>query len=198
MEAELLIRRAMPDDVDVTVQIIAEVSAWLASKGVSWLTDFPGPFLKRIEQCEVYLAYLNDWETLAGTISLSRDPDAELWSNVFSEARYIYRLAVRRNFGGRGIGAYLLDLAGHLAGMEGIPWLRLDCHKHNQVLLNYYITQGFEHLKTIDLPHRLSGALFQRHSKVLPYIVELPDGRFSIPLVAARDNLAAREATALE
>lgn len=191
VEAELLVRRAVPDDLDAAVQVITEVSAWLASKGISWLTDFPGPFPKRIKQREVYLAYLDDWQTLAGTISLSRDPDAELWSNVSGEARYVHRLAVRRNFGGRGIGACLLDLAGHLTGMEGIPWLRLDCHKDNHVLLNYYINQGFEHLNTIDLPHRLSGALFQRHAKTLPYIVQLPDGGFSITLLAARDDLSA-------
>ena len=42
----------------------------------------------------------------------------------------------------------------------GRPWLRLDCAKHNTRLHDYYRAHGFTHLRTIDLPHRESGALF--------------------------------------
>ena len=182
--AELHVRQAVPDDIDAAVQVITEVSAWLADKDIPWLIDFPGPFKKRIAQGEVYLAYLNDWKTLTGTVSLSREPDPELWSNYPGQARYVHRLAVRRKFAGQGIGAALLDLAGHVAAMEGVPWLRLDCSKDNHALHSYYLNQGFQHLDTVDLPHRLSGALFRRPSRLVPQIKEVSEGRFSVPLLA--------------
>ena len=188
MGAELLIRQAVPDDLDTAVQVITEVSAWLAGKDISWLLDFPGPFKKRIAQGEVYLAYLNDWKALTGTVSLSREPDPELWSSYPGQARYVHRLAVRRKFAGGGIGAALLDLAGYVAATEGIPWLRLDCSKDNQALQSYYLNQGFEHLDTVDLPHRLSGALFQRNSRLLPEIKEVSNGRYTVSLLAGRQT----------
>jgi ribosomal protein S18 acetylase RimI-like enzyme len=181
---ELLVRQAVPGDLDAAVQVITEVSAWLAGKDIPWLLDFPGPFKKRIAQGEVYLAHLNDWKTLTGTVSLSRAPDPELWSNYPGQARYVHRLAVRRKFAGQGIGAALLDLAGHVAAMEGVPWLRLDCSKDNHALQSYYLNQGFQHLDTVDLPHRLSGALFRRPSRLVPQIKEISEGRFSVPLLA--------------
>jgi ribosomal protein S18 acetylase RimI-like enzyme len=189
--AELHVRQAVPDDIDAAVQVITEVSAWLADKDIPWLIDFPGPFKKRIDQGEVYLAYLDNWETLTGTVSLGREPDPELWSSYPGQARYIHRLAVRRKFASRGIGTALLDLAGHVAAMEGIPWLRLDCSKDNHALQNYYLAQGFEYLDTVDLPHRLSGALFQRPSKLLPQIKQASSGSFSIPLLARRRGAGA-------
>ena len=182
METKLLVRRAMPDDLDAAVQVITEVTQWLASRDIPWLLDFPGPFPERIAQGEVYLAYLNDWQTLAGTISLSRKPDPEFWADYPGQARYIHRLAVRRKYANQGIGAALLDLAGHLTAMEGVPWLRLDCNKDNGALQNYYIRHGFQHVDTINLPHRISGALFQKTSRLLSKIEELPDDRFELPL----------------
>jgi ribosomal protein S18 acetylase RimI-like enzyme len=178
----------VPNDLDAAIQVITEVSAWLAGKDTSWLVDFPGPFKKRIAQGEVYLAYLNDWETLTGTVSLGREPDPELWSGHQGQARYVHRMAVRRKFAGQGIGSALLNLAGHVAAMENVPWLRLDCSKDNQTLQGYYLDQGFEHLDTVDLPHRLSGALFQRRSRLVPQINKRPDGRFTVPLLGDRDD----------
>jgi ribosomal protein S18 acetylase RimI-like enzyme len=186
--AELLIRQAVPNDLDAAVQVITEVSTWLAGKDISWLIDFPGPFKKRIAQGEVYLAYLDDWKTLTGTVSLSREPDPELWSSYPGQARYVHRLAVRRKFAGRCIGTALVDLAGHMAAMEGVPWLRLDCSKDNKALQSYYLNQGFQYLDTVDLPHRLSGALFQRPSRLLSRIKRSSGGTFTIPLLSAPAN----------
>lgn len=182
--AELLVRRAEPSDLEAAVMVITEVSAWLAAKDISWLIDFPGPFPERIAMGEVFLAYLEDWDTLAATFSLGREPDVELWDGYPGQACYVHRLAVVRKFARRGIGATLLDLAGHLTAAEDLPLLRLDCHKNNLLLQNYYRRQGFDHLGTVDLPHRISGALFERPAKLVPSIIENNHGRFTIPLLS--------------
>ena len=37
-----------------------------------------------------------------------------------------------------------------------------SCAKGNPGLQGYYRSRGFRHVRTVDLPHRASGALFQR------------------------------------
>lgn len=44
--------------------------------------------------------------------------------------------------------------------------LRLDCAKHNARLRTYYDAHGFTHVRTVDLAHRESGALFERRSRI--------------------------------
>jgi hypothetical protein len=41
-------------------------------------------------------------------------------------------------------------------------WLRVDAWKTNPDLGRYYESQSFAHVRTVDLPHRRSGALYQR------------------------------------
>jgi hypothetical protein len=48
------------------------------------------------------------------------------------------------------------------ARTAGKPWLCSDAWKDNLSLHRYYESQGFVLLRVIDLPHRGSGALFQR------------------------------------
>ncbi len=61
---------------------------------------------------------------------------------------------------GQSLGAALLDWAAGRATEAGR--LRLDAWKTNAALHTYYTSLGFTHLRTVDLPHRRSGALFER------------------------------------
>jgi hypothetical protein len=40
--------------------------------------------------------------------------------------------------------------------------LRLDAWRTNEALHAYYRKAGFQHVRTVEYPHRGSGALFQR------------------------------------
>jgi hypothetical protein len=42
------------------------------------------------------------------------------------------------------------------------PLIRLNCWSTNTRLHAYYIAHGFKHVRTADVPGRMSGALFQR------------------------------------
>ncbi|MFL6115466.1 MAG: hypothetical protein ACJ786_29590 [Catenulispora sp.] len=72
---------------------------------------------------------------------------------------------MRRNVGDLGIGSALLDFAGDQAARCSLPWIRLDCNKANE-LQAHYRRQGFTNLRAVDIPHRVSGALFQRQAKL--------------------------------
>lgn len=163
---DLTIRPARPDELDVIEDLLREASAWLASRGIDqW--QFP-PHRDRItralEHGEVFLAGI-DSQPIA-TLQLDAHADPEFWNPADEpgDALYIHRMAVSRRYAGAGIGGKLLDWASDRAAAAGKPWLRLDAWKDNPGLHRYYESQGFTMLRVIDLPHRGSGALFQRHA----------------------------------
>jgi GNAT superfamily N-acetyltransferase len=158
----LTLRKAGPHDVDDTVAIIRESSDWLAGRGFSWLREFPGATPQRVADGVVWLAYLAVCAEPIGTVSLVNTGDPEFWTPQESDALFVHGLAVRRSASGRGIGGKLLEFAGDQAARLAVPWVRLDCNKANKQLQEYYLRQGFTYLRTVDLPHRNSGALFQK------------------------------------
>lgn len=105
---------------------------------------------------------------LIAVVAVDDHADPEFWTPADdpASALYVHKLAVSRRAAGRGVGEALLDWAGRQALLAGRPWLRLDCAKNNTMLQNYYRGRLFTHVRTVDLPHRASGALFQRPSWV--------------------------------
>jgi hypothetical protein len=71
-------------------------------------------------------------------------------------------MIVPRRAAGDDIGGRLLDWTSDLAVSTARRWLRLDAWKTNIALHGYYERHGFAHVRTVSLPHRGSGALFQR------------------------------------
>ncbi|MEU7909175.1 GNAT family N-acetyltransferase [Actinoplanes sp. NPDC049118] len=90
--------------------------------------------------------------------------DPEFWTaqDDPDSALYVHRMVVDRVAGGNGVGGRLLDWAERLASSLGRTWLRLDAWRTNAPLHAYYQRQGFVPVRTVNLSHRGSGALFQR------------------------------------
>lgn len=132
---------ATADDLVLVISILAQAGEWLLSKGIhQWLQPPPATLmLKAIERGEVHIAKVEG--TPCGTFTLNWS-DA-LWEGRCGEAGYLHRLAIRRVFGGRGLGLHLLRRAERLAACAGKEFLRLDCWAGNQVLCDYYERAGF-------------------------------------------------------
>ncbi|MEW2523163.1 GNAT family N-acetyltransferase [Actinacidiphila alni] len=161
---DLHIRAARPDELSQVEHLLREASAWLASRGIDqW--QFP-PHRDRItaalERGEVFLALVDD-QPIA-TLQVDAHADPEFWTaeDEPAGALYVHRMAVSRHCAGAGIGSMLLDWAAERAAAAGKAWLRLDAWKDNPGLHRYYEAEGFVLVRVIDLPHRGSGALFQR------------------------------------
>ena len=78
-------------------------------------------------------------------------------------AVYVHRLVTARAYGGRGLGAQLIDWAGirgHL--LHGAEWIRIDVWTDNAGLHQYYKMAGFEPCGFCSDPGYPSGALFQK------------------------------------
>ncbi|MFG1702261.1 GNAT family N-acetyltransferase [Nonomuraea sp. M3C6] len=175
----LALRRAEPSDLPGVLTLLADTAEWLYSQGVrQWPRGGFGP--ERIEPLieervlfllDDELRYLDPDESAppVATMALDDHADPEFWtpSDDPSSALYIHKLTVARPWSGSGLGDALLDWAGASAYAAGLPQLRLDCAKGNRRLQDYYRSRGFRHVRTVDLPHRSSGALFERPSEDL-------------------------------
>ncbi|MFH8612110.1 GNAT family N-acetyltransferase [Streptomyces sp. NPDC018029] len=161
--SDLRIRPARVDELDRVEGLWLEASRWLASRGIDqW--QYP-PRRWRMEGAvragDCHLAFREG--QLVGTVTVERQADPEWWADDDPDAAlYVHDLVVSREAAGQSVGARLLDWAGRLAAQREKPWLRLEAWKTNGLLHRYYLDRGFELLRIVDLPHRHSGALFQR------------------------------------
>ncbi|MEV4324903.1 GNAT family N-acetyltransferase [Microbispora rosea] len=170
---ELTLRRATPADLEGVLALLTRTAGWLNGLGVrQWPAGgFPA---ERIEPLigEGVMYLLDAGSPLpAATIAVDGHADPEFWTPADrpGDALYVHKLAVNRTCSGQGLGEVLLDWAALRAAAHDRPYLRLDCAKDNARLQSYYRKAGFRHVRTIDLPHRASGALFERDaSAVIP------------------------------
>ncbi len=96
----------------------------------------------------VYLAELDN--AIVGTYILTWS-DPFIWNELdSSDAGYIHRLAVTRDYQGQGIGDILLRSAEAHIKQNGKTKTRLDCMAENARLNQYYIDQGFKYIRRID------------------------------------------------
>ncbi len=169
----LTFEAAKPDDLVLVRGLHREAVAWLAVLGEEqWQPEamarvVPGRDDGRgleagVERHEVVLVL--DEGRVVGTLTVDDYADPEFWTvdDDPSSALYVHRMVVARRDAGRGIGSVMLDWAADVASGRGLSWLRLDAWRSNQRLHAYYQRAGFTHVRTVDLPHRGSGALFQR------------------------------------
>ncbi|RNL83566.1 GNAT family N-acetyltransferase [Halostreptopolyspora alba] len=164
------VRQASPGDATRVADLLAGASAWLASWGSDqWQYPPPMHVIERdIAEGSLYLATCHDsgYAIASATINTYADPDFWGLADDPDNALYIHKMAVDRQWAGHGIGGALLDFAAELAEEQGRSWVRLDAWKTNPGLHRYYQNQGFTLIRIVDLPHRQSGALFQRNATV--------------------------------
>ncbi|MBP2702843.1 GNAT family N-acetyltransferase [Microbispora sp. RL4-1S] len=180
---ELTLRPALPDDLPAVLDLLTATARWLDSRGVrQWpVAGFPADRIEPlIAQGAMYVLDGGEGRAPVATVSLDGRADPEFWrpADRPGDALYVHKLAVSRSYSGRGLGEALLDWAGLRADAEGRRLLRLDCAKDNPRLQAYYRAAGFRHVRTVDLPHRASGALFERPASA----ALLPQGVSAIPV----------------
>jgi GNAT superfamily N-acetyltransferase len=143
-----MIRPAGPGDIDAAADILADASAWLASKGIAqWPARFPADFLLGYaERGELYVA-TSDGETV-GTVTLQW-ADPMFWGER-ADAGFVHRLAVRRSHAGLGLD--LIRWAEQQVRDRGRRALCLDCLSDNTRLHRYYEDLGFRPVREIAGP----------------------------------------------
>lgn len=166
-------RRARPADIDTMVGFRREAEEWLAERGIQqwtpkWVSVGDEKLERATRQGRAWVAEL-DGDVVA-TVTLG-GPDEDLWSVEDGPALYLYKLMVARRCAGNDLGAAIIDWAIDQAAQYGYPWLRLDVWPSNPGLQSYYRKHGFAHVRTVDVPGRDTGALFQRPAVRTPSMI---------------------------
>ena len=156
--------QACPVHTAQVIDLVTEISAWLARRGIDqWLSP-PGPevrqlFVREIAAGQVYVARLAGNDEMAGLLRFEWH-DADLWPADPDGGAYVHSLGVRPICHGRQIGvAMLLWAAGHVRA-NGRHCLRLDCVADNWALRAYYQRLGF-HFRGVASRASYRGALFE-------------------------------------
>lgn len=160
------LRRACTSaDTATVARMWVDAAAWLASVGSDqW--QYPPRTGRIAASVAAGTCWIVDHDgTPAATITLDGHADPEFWSPADEpeSALYVHRLIAP---GRTGLGTSLLDWAGGQAEAAGRVLVRADAWKTNAALGRWYVAQRFQHVRTVDLPHRGSGALYQRPAEV--------------------------------
>jgi len=138
------VERAGSDDLGVVTEILREAAAWAeACHGELWsAAEIAAARVHAdIERGEFFIAHCDG--VAAATIRYQLTDD-EFWPEApAGDAAYVHRLAVRREFAGRGIASALLDWAAERARGQGLTRLRLDADLSRPKLRALYERCGF-------------------------------------------------------
>lgn len=100
---------------------------------------------------------------VVGTMAVDTWTNSGLWSDdELATALIMHRLISDPAAAGQGIGALLMRTADRLAVQSGRRWLRFDAWTTNGELHDYYLSQGFTHVRTVTGHRSRSTALFER------------------------------------
>ncbi|WP_131740919.1 GNAT family N-acetyltransferase [Actinomadura roseirufa] len=168
---------AVADDLAEVVELLNSVADWLTSRGINqWASRFSAEQMAPIiERGEVYLVRENG--SAIATVTVSANGNSEFWTaeELAEPARYVAKLATAREHAGQGLGELLLRWTIDLGARQGARWIRLDAWRTNYRLHDFYRGAGWSHLRTVELEHRRSGALFQHPA------VSDPQARNALP-----------------
>ena len=171
---EYEVRPATSSDVPALMELRTEAESWLAAAGIDqWSNAALGKraisgWLDMIGLGRTWV-FTKDNRVVA-TVSLG-PADKDFWheDDQLLSALYVYKFIVGRSQAGTHLGARILDWVSAIAHAEGREWVRLDVWRDNPGLQNYYLAQGFQHVRTESPSHRLSGWLGQRPSSMCRY-----------------------------
>jgi ribosomal protein S18 acetylase RimI-like enzyme len=130
-------------DVKSALAIIREVSEWLIDKKMPlWNPDdfSNGKFIKSIGDGNLCTAYIGS-EPVAAMVLQWSDP--VFWPNSMGDSGFIHKLAVKREFAGKGISKKFTDWAKNEVRSRNRTFLRLDCAADRTKLCKVYEDLGF-------------------------------------------------------
>jgi GNAT superfamily N-acetyltransferase len=143
------VRAARAEDVETVAGLIDDATAWVGELGhEQWPLPYPRLDVSAaVERGEVYLAEVEG--EAVGTVTILED-DPVYWGERPADAHYVHKLAVRRDHGGLGLGAAIVEWADVRAANAGRVFLRLDCLRDDPGIRAYYERLGFEHRGDFD------------------------------------------------
>ena len=166
-----VLRRAQSSELDTVMALLRERVEWLREQGSdqwsTWTTWQATKIQPALDEGHVWLLF--DEGRPIGTITVEFRGDADFWTpeECSQPAAYLSKLAIRLDHAGKELGSLLIDWARDYAYRHGCKAVRLDAWKTNVKLQAYYAERGWKHLRTVEVPGRNSGSLFELHVQTL-------------------------------
>jgi GNAT superfamily N-acetyltransferase len=140
------IRQANPDDAATVSAVLCEAATWLEEAGMRlWRAE-------ELREADIAadvaagLFFIAESDGVAAGVVRFQLEDQLFWPDVpLGESAYIHRLAIRRQFAGRGISTAILSWAVERARSLSRDRLRLDCDAARPKLRAVYERFGFCH-----------------------------------------------------
>jgi GNAT superfamily N-acetyltransferase len=161
-------RLATLGDVPLILRWRQDAANWLSTIGSDQWNDagltadsFADRVAKSIHEGGTWIAEDDDGNPV-GTIAIDcRADDTGLWTDdELQSSVMVHRMIVDIGARGKGIGAEMLRHAAVMARQLNKSQLALDAWSSNTGLHDYYVHQGFRHLRTVEGHYNPSSALF--------------------------------------
>jgi GNAT superfamily N-acetyltransferase len=171
-------REAGPGDLDRVVELIEQRTEWLRNRGSDqWSTNrhrLRPRMTAAIKRGETWVL-VNLRHEVLGTVTASTKADPDFWTHEEQQtpALYLSRLATDPRYAGQKLGRIMLRWSLYEAHRRGLAKVRFDAWKTSPGLHDYYRSQGWTYLRTVEAPGRYSGALFSREAEKITDIPEL-------------------------
>ncbi len=137
------VRLATVDDVPLVAEMLDEATAFVRTKGRDqWPVPYPQEKLRDSVADETLYVVELEGEPAATFTLLADDP--KFWGDRPPDALYLHKLAVRRAFAGRGLGARIVEWIAGEARRRGRSFIRLDCQRDLPGIRRYYDELGFD------------------------------------------------------
>lgn len=146
--------------------LLADRREWLRSLGLDqWSTrrNWSDVVAASISTGNTWIARGAD-DRIIGTLALSPVADPDFWTpdEASESAVYMSKMATALHVRGEGVGRAMIAWARNWGASRGYELLRWDAWRTNAELIDYYQkVVGATLLRTVAVPHRQSGALFE-------------------------------------
>lgn len=140
-----MIKQADENDILTIEGILIEAVIWMKKSKLQnqWNEDSVkwNSLSKDYKIRDFYIDYKNGVPTACVAIT---DLDQKYWPEISQgKSLYIHKLAVKREFAGKGISKELINFAKKLSFKKGIDSIRLDCNFQRDKLRILYANEGF-------------------------------------------------------
>lgn len=143
------------DKVEIFSRVLVKAAQWLDSIGRSmWqVSDLSvQKLLEKYNMEEMKLCY-DDGNLIGVYVIQWHDP--LFWPELIeNESGFLHKLAVCREYNGKGYGRQLIRSAEQLCKEQHIGWLRLNCGTFRPRLRSFYERAGFEMLDRVHIDNR--------------------------------------------
>lgn len=160
-----MIKQADENDILTVEEILIDAVIWMKKNKLQnqWNEDTIkwNSLSKDYQINDFYIDYQNG--VPAACIAIT-DLDLKYWSEIpQGKPLYIHKLAVKREFAGKGISKELINFAKKLSLKNGINSLRLDCNLQRNKLRKLYENEGFIYVGSKNSENNYTMALYVWH-----------------------------------